>query len=247
MMGISLLPAGGIINPASISGLQLWIDSETGVTGTDDGPIDAITDRSGAGNNMSTVVTNRPVWRTAQFKSATKHSIDTSDALPNYLTCTDFSFNGSVSFWGVFQWTSTNTVQTTAPNPPLCFWSDSVGSSFRYVGFSAGQPQFAFPTDGINYDTFSSSRTDLNDGNPHSICWTHNSDGTLTCYVDGIATDVWTGIWTAGEVTHVSTLALGYTSTDPYIGHFAETMIYNSALTASQVQSLHIRAKGLWF
>lgn len=246
MLAVSLMPSSGLINPATISGLTIWIDSETNVTGAENGAIDAVGDRSGLANNFTGTAPNRPVWRSGQFRAGAKHSIDTTAGTPDYLTCSAVTINaGTWTIWHVTKHTSTDNTSTTADNPPLTIVADPAGASNVYMGFSAGTPSYVF-YDGASYVHRDSATTTLNDGNVHTVCWTH-SDNLLRCYIDGTLSDTFTsGVDTTGLALVVGAIGVGFTSTDPYIGHIAEVMVFSTELTASTVQQLHNRAKALW-
>lgn len=95
----------------------------------------------------------------------------------------------------------------------------------------------------VSYD---SAATNLNDGNPHTVCWTHAADGSLKVYVDGTLNNTWSAVtYNAGALLNI--IGAGYLDTDAYNGSVAEAMSYNGVLTDQQVRDLHSRATQKWF
>lgn len=261
MIGISGLvnAGGGTIEPNAISGLKLWLDSETNISGTTNGAIDAIGDRSSAANNVSNTsgAGSRPVWadlntgpENHMFSSNTKHGIHFEAggdwlSLTGLDTATPFTCPTAMSVFHTSKHINGNNAPNVANNTPLNILS-TVGFSatlYTNVGFNAGQAQFMTWT-GAAYVFYSSVRTDLNDNQPHTVCWSY-SGTTLTCFIDGVLDS--TQAVAAYQTTNGFNGLGGNGNNDAYQGGVAEVMVWNAALNSNQARQLHNRAKGLWF
>jgi pimeloyl-ACP methyl ester carboxylesterase len=194
---------------------------------------------------------NRPVWRTSAtgasygFNSGAKHSIS-FEGSPDFLTTASPIVlpNGS-SYWAVFKYNSTHSSVSTTQNCPLTLFGDyNTATSVCQVGFSAGVTKFRYKTNGT-WTSYNSLRGLLNDGKVHYLAVTHDLQGNVHFYMDGVLTDSFTGV-TYNPATTFSILGAGYNKKDPFIGQVAEAMVFNGVLSATDVTNLTTRAKGLW-
>lgn len=253
-----LLSSSSNINPNSISGIKLWIDSESNVGGANDSALDSLGDKSIALNNLSNTsgTGTRPVWSlttsggTSSFKSGTKHGIDLESggdwlSTSGLDTAINFTCNTALTVFHVTRSSATNSTASTSPNTPLNILGKlgSTGTAYTSVGFSSGTARY-ITWEGAAFVTYNSIRTNINDGTPHTVCWTH-SGTTLICYIDGILDSTQT------TGTYQSTNGFngigGRGNTDGFIGGIAEIIIWNNVISLNQVKQLHSRAKSLWF
>ncbi len=259
MLGISGVSFAGARAPLTMPTLKLWVDSVTGVSGSSGGAVDSVSDQSPAANNLSNTsgAGSRPVWADAttnagadMFKSGTKNGFHFEAggdwlSLSGLDTATAFICPNAMTVFHTSRHTNVNTVPTNGNNTPLNIIG-TVGSTvtlYTNVGFSAGKPQFMTWT-GSAYVFYSATRTNLNDGNPHDVCWVY-SGTNLSCYIDGALDS--TQAVAAYQTTNGFNGLGGNTNTDAWEGGLAEVMVWNDVLTPAQVSSLHTRAVSLWF
>lgn len=185
--------------------------------------------------------TFEPIWSTNRFKSATKHSISFSS---NKAYWTPFALPTGATFWMVVRYSNTRTAVTTTGSTPLNLITHVNASNVVNVGFSAGTPQYSYKVSGT-YQLRSSTYTTANDDKYHSICWTHDASGNLSCYVDGVLTNSFAGL-TYDPGALVSAVGVGNGGLDPFLGDVAEVMIFPGVLSVQEIRLLSNRASNLW-
>ena len=84
----------------------------------------------------------------------------------------------------------------------------------------------------------------INDGNWHFIGFTYSSGTSATVYIDGVGTAAsWSGTPAVNTLSGTSG-RIGYGYTNYYSGSIANAQIYNTTLTANQIQALYLEGIG---
>jgi len=255
-------PSGfNTINPKDIPGLKLWIDAHLGVTGIVNGVLNSIVDQSDSSNNLSNISgVNRPIYANQDrytngmniFRRgrADGRAIDLEGG-NDWLSLDGTSSGPFIAFaaetatiWHVSKHTSNRSTATEITiNTPLNIICRNDGSTYGpQVGFSSGRPQFIIYD--VSWNTYSATRTNLNDGQLHTVCWTINNT-TLTCYIDGALDSVITTVGAMNTAFAGVNSIGGHALNDGFQGYIGEVMIWDKVLTSQQVVLLHTRAMNI--
>ena len=202
----------------------------------------------GGGGSVSFVGTSptRPALTSAIFKSGLKHAIDTTTPTEYLKASSTLTLDKGASFYAVVRSTNTDASRTQAANPPQTLFGDSMNASGVNVGFSAGAPQYSYTVSAAR-TYYNSTFTTVNDGLPHTVCWTHSTAGDLNVYVDGVLRDTFASVTYNVSTTFFNAVAVGYLSADPFLGDIAELMVFNGELTGQNVRDLHSRSTNTWY
>lgn len=203
-------------------------------------------------NNFVATYPNRPVWRTSAsgssygFDNGTKHSIS-FEGSPDFLTTqTSIALPNGVSYWAVVKYSSTHQSVNYTQDCPLTLCGDyNSTTSMSQFGFTSQYMKLRYKVNGTWTSYNSWHNGTLNDGKMHCIACTHDLLGNVHFYVNGILKDSYSGI-TYNPNIYLSIVGSGYNKNDPFIGQVAEMMVFNGALSASDITNLTNRAITLW-
>lgn len=232
------------IQPNSLAGLIVWLDSETNVT-TGTGGISAITDRSSAGNSVSQGTTGvRPALTTNVFKGGTKPSINFTQANNDFLL---FGTPVTVASGGYTYFITVKPTNLTAGVSIYNYLANnSNGGGFLQISSPVSNINALLVDQGLVANvrgTVAITNTIT------TIAGTVDASGNANLYVNGAADGSTTGFspsLTSDPEFGLTTL--GYSpSTNTIDGHVAEVLIYSNGKTAAEIASLHAYAVSRWF
>ncbi len=196
---------------------------------------------------VANVPGSRPILQPLALRSGTKHGLSFSAGSNSRIYLSESkTLSAGASFFAAFKTTSTDTVASQTINCPLTlFGYNSTPTAFA-VGMLAGTPRYHYTIAGNPNFYQAGSVTTLNDGNMHTMAWTHSTLGALNCYVDGVLVGTWAGV-TYDPTANINIIGGGYLDTDCFEGTLAEAMVWNGELTAQDIRNLNSRANSLWF
>ena len=240
------------VNPFNFSSIQWWVDSLTGVTtlGGPDTQVTAWNDQTAGAHNL-TNGTTALYYSSKEFANSTIPAVAGAySSGVGYMTLSsNLTITTNLTAWMVIKnRADVNEPAGNSANPPATIFGDSTGTSNISIGFSAGTPSYNFKAS-TTYSEFLSSRTNIDDDQCHTICWTHTS-GTLKCYIDGELTDTFTsGVSSGGGIGSFifNTLSAGAALVDNTFADYAELGLFNAVLSDTDIRRLHNRAVNLWF
>lgn len=239
----------GCVPAPSQAPLNAYIASNVGVSGTLEGPVTAVASQSPATLGFTATSPNRPVWKDARF-SGGKPSIHFPDSEVDYLTASSkLVCPDGLSCFVVFKTDGTDTVTSNANiNPPMTILGDhNTTNSRNQLGLSGGNVRYCYKVGGTTWTAYSGSGDTLNDGGVHTIAVIHKTDGSLSVYTDGVLRISETGVTYDASQTGINRIGAGYNSQDP-VQNFdlAELKVWNGAIEAGSVASLHASAIAYW-
>lgn len=236
-------------NPLSIAGMVLWIDATRGVTGTLESAVDQMDDLSGAGNHMVATAPNRPVWNANQFSG--KRGVFFPDYETDWLeksggvVCAD-----GFSAFCTFKTYGEDATSSIVEGPSMTIIGNKESWYYNSFGLkggaSAANVHYQGWDDGFGWESVSSTGLALNDSDVHTIAVSHALDGTANVYADGVFKATGNIMY---NVTNYgfSSVGINYLNNDQALGLWlAEAMIWNTSLTAKNIENLHRRAQNLW-
>jgi len=251
-----------IVNPSNYGGMKLWIDSIDGVTGFPNNAIDIIIAQPPTTNNVSNTSNTgtRPVWAFKDlfyafgdlaFKKGVKPSIHLEGggdwlSLDGLATATAFTCPSGITIFHTTKHGNPESVPSNSDNSALnVLTTISTSNTLNTnVGFNAGQPAY-LTNEGGTMVQYLATRTDLTDNMPHNVCWTHVGT-TLTCYIDGVLDSTQTTATSYNTNSGFNGIG-GRNAVDGFRGGIAEVMVWDNVLTETQIISLDVRGKALWF
>jgi hypothetical protein len=253
-------------NREQASEIAAWYDAETSVSpGTANAALNTIGDRSGIAGTLTGSGANRPIYRTAQFFGSTKHSIDCTAGTPAFVQLASFYRLVSVAlgFTSFFTFKTSSVVTVSGQptiNPPMALWGGD-GLAAQYNAFGLNGNNVSYCNYSLNtygtYHEFVSSGLSLANGNRHTVAVTHDAGGVITLFADGVQVFTETidpADLTAGQQGFARIGCAGDTSggvgpfanASPFLGHIAEGLFWERALSAEDIAQYHQRAVLLW-
>lgn len=239
-------PGSGGAPPASP---VVHLKSTVGVTETS-WYVNTWSDQSGSGNNFTANIEANPVQRlTGAFDGATKPSVYFPDWGTGLMRLTGgITFNSGFSAFVVFKTQGADTTSSYSGNPPMTILGHSTGSVWMGFGLNGGltaaQVEYRYYAGG--WQTLTSTGLNLNNGVVHTIAVTHDTDGTVKLYADGVQVGINSFAYNTSN-TNIDSIGTGYLGQDQALDlNLAEVKMFNAAISASEVSSLHSAALAEW-
>lgn len=158
------------------------------------------------------------------------------DGINNYVTKSDdanLKFGENVDF-SVF-----SILETIAEDGIIAGKGSATRRYYSYL--SSGIPYVAIQGNGGS--TFPGAGAAINDGDPHSHCYTVDRDGTLAHYIDGVASGTPGDVSSVGDIDAAKPYNLGINpndnSSNPFGGKQWRHLVFNRKLSAAEVLVLH--------
>jgi hypothetical protein len=202
----------------------------------DEGTGTTVTDYSGNGNHGTI---NGATWQsgTAPTRTTTASgNAATFDGSNDWMRLDRLGIGtGGLS---IGAWVKTTSTDSTAGYPGDAA-QNVVGDTTEgiFVGFGVHGGK-------VRYNHYYSSwenvtgNISVNDGNWHYILATHNQNGSISIYVDGILDNIG-AIDYRTSVFGVNAIGRGYSSADYFTGKIDDVRIYNRALSEDEVKYLY--------
>ena len=234
---------GGLSDPSTISGLQVWIDASDSSTVTiNNGFIQYIADKSSNAFQFDEKnIFYYPGQYGATVNSASQNSLDTwyfdgdgyninSGAVPYVPNCTIF-FVASPSTGTNRYWLGGN---AASARPAIISGYDITG---------AGQPQ-GFEWFGVNSAQFLSAGDSSSMTGPQLLTLTRSQPGSVTMFLDGTQTGTATSDTTPTASDGFTKLGYGGGSVSG--ATFCEWLVYDSVLSSADQQAVEGYLRSKW-
>jgi hypothetical protein len=243
----------------NISGLQLWLDAADATTlydatsggnlvSTDGATVARWQDKSGNGRHFTQATANaRPLLKTAIKNSK---NIIRCDGANDILSISNVNFTNNISALTMFCVGRT----TLAPNNNWqCLINASTGSSAQSsraaIGINTTTDVGGRRLDANAYQSVSAGTPTINQWALLGGAFNYSS-ASLVAYKNGTGTSRVGGFQTAGNTSATNSLALSTGGTGAsgewLTGDIAEIIIYNTAITTAQRQSVEAYLNAKW-